>query len=91
MPVAVNCLVVPRAMIGLTGDTSIETRTFDTEKPELPPPEQPNIKLNTSALHSKQSNLIREFVMAKLLSFFSIQNTVENSTFFMWLSQLIFG
>lgn len=92
MPVAVNCLVVPRAMIGLTGITSIETRTFDTSKLELPPPLQPNVKLNNSAPHIKKSNLIRELVMAKPLSFFSIlKASVNNATLFIWFCQFILG
>jgi hypothetical protein len=57
MPVAVNYLVVPSAMIGLTGATSIETRFFPL-KLASPPPLQPNVKLNNSAPHIKQSNLI---------------------------------
>ena len=41
IPVAVNCLVVPRAMLGLVGDTWIESSvavvTVRSVMPEIPP------------------------------------------------------
>jgi hypothetical protein len=68
IPVAVNCLVVPSAMLGLTGDTSIEMRAAGpppASKLALPPL-QPNAKLNSSEPHKKGSRLVRAFLMAKL-------------------------
>ena len=37
MPVAFSCVVVPRAMAGLTGDTSIETRVMEGAGGVVPP------------------------------------------------------
>jgi hypothetical protein len=45
LPVAVNCWVVPRAILGLTGDTSMETR--DTEVVAAPPPPPPHPAITT--------------------------------------------
>ena len=43
------------------GPATVETPA----KPELPPPLQPNVKLNNSAPHIKKSNLIRVFFISK--------------------------
>jgi len=59
MPVAMSCLVVPSAMLGLGGDTSIVTSVFVTPKfVSPPPPLQPNVILNNSTPHNKKSDLI---------------------------------
>lgn len=68
MPVAMNCLVVPRAMLGFVGVTSIEASVFAlTNGLKLAvPPLQPNRRLNNSATYIKRSNLLFKYIMARL-------------------------
>ena len=83
IPVAVNCLVVPSAMLGLVGVTSIVTRAFDAPsrvKLALSPPLQPYVKLKNSAAQSKQNNLLSRFFMAQLRFFVSIDKITHNAS-----------
>ncbi len=69
---AVNCLDILSAMLGLVGVTWRETRVAGTEVPALtdpPPPLQPAIKQRSRIPHTMLKSPFREIIIINLLAF----------------------